>query len=237
MNKRKSEPTLKINDKVLVLQEDAPYDFYGKTGRIVGIDYEKGVYWFQVQIKPNNPNEPYESWFLEEHLKTPEQLIILTDDLMHDIKAAVKAVSGNRNIDEKYTGGLWDLSIELTGTTGEFQEEVYNYLWDIYEKIKQTKRVCKRCGEFVTETDHPDYMYECPYCDEHLYGIETEMVDVTGHKVGECPVCKGNLTYTKIVTSGLKEGHAWKCENCDSQGIEWKEMRFVGHQIVFNSTE
>ena len=104
-------------------------------------------------------------------------------------------------------------------------------------KIKQTKRVCKRCGEFITETDHPDYMYECAYCDEHLYGIETEMVDVTGHKIGECPICQKNLTYTKIVTSGLKEGHAWKCENCDSQGIEWKEMRFVGHQIVFNSTK
>ena len=91
--KRKSESTLKINDKVLVLQEDTP--------------------------------------------------LVLTDDLIHDIKAAVKAVNGNRNIDEKYAGGLWDLSIELTGTTGEFQEEVYNYLWDIYEKLSKLKEFAK----------------------------------------------------------------------------------------------
>ena len=63
MSKRKSEPTLKINDSIGAAK-DAPYDFYGKTGRIVEINYEKGVYWFQVQIKPTIQMTD-ESWFLK----------------------------------------------------------------------------------------------------------------------------------------------------------------------------
>lgn len=132
------------------------------------------------------------------------------------------------------------------------QEEAYNDTVDIYRELeirkelketedlkmkKESKKVCKKCGEFITKGIHPDDVYECPYCDEYLSDKEIKTIDITGHKVGECPVCKGNLTYAKLVTSGLKEGYGWKCEDCDSQGIEWKEMRFVGHQIVFNSTE
>ena len=98
---------------------------------------------------------------------------------------------------------------------------------------RKTKKVCKKCGEFITESGSHPY---CAYCDD--YCIETETIDITGHKIGECPVCQEkSLRYAKFVMSGLKEGYGWKCESCESQGIEWQEMQFTGHQIVIKGIE
>ena len=54
------------------------------------------------------------------------------------------------------------------------------------KKLNQIKRVCKRCGTFVTKSDNQHYNYQCEYCDEDLFSIETEVVDISGHKTKKC---------------------------------------------------
>lgn len=43
---------------------------------------------------------------------------------------------------------------------------------------ENTDQICARCGRPVYESDLPhEYAYQCFYCDEDLYGFETEEQD------------------------------------------------------------
>lgn len=44
-----------------------------------------------------------------------------------------KNVNFDRDIDEKYADGLWDLSLELEPNDDEKQEKIYNEMWAIIE--------------------------------------------------------------------------------------------------------
>lgn len=47
----------------------------------------------------------------------------------------------------------------------------------VIEKL-QDKRLCNRCLSYVLESEtKPEYSYQCMYCDEDLYSIETHSVD------------------------------------------------------------
>lgn len=49
-----------------------------------------------------------------------------------------KNVNFDRDIDEKYADGLWDLSLELEPNDDEKQEKIYNEMWEIIEnEIKE----------------------------------------------------------------------------------------------------
>lgn len=51
-----------------------------------------------------------------------------------------KNVNFDRDIDEKYADGLWDLSLELEPNDDEKQEKIYNEMWAIIEnEIKEVK--------------------------------------------------------------------------------------------------
>lgn len=51
-----------------------------------------------------------------------------------------KNVNFDRDIDEKYADGLWDLSLELEPNDDEKQEKLYNEMWAIIEnEIKEIK--------------------------------------------------------------------------------------------------
>ena len=64
---------MKLNDKVKIIQENAPYNSYDKLGVITDIDYVvddgRKEWWFLVQFDKVNDETPYESWFLKKHLK------------------------------------------------------------------------------------------------------------------------------------------------------------------------
>lgn len=52
-----------------------------------------------------------------------------------------KNVNFDRDIDEKYADGLWDLSIELEPNDDEKQEKIYNEMWAIIEnEIKEIEK-------------------------------------------------------------------------------------------------
>ena len=65
---------MKLNDKVKIIQENAPYNSYGKLGFITDIDYDddRDEWWYWVQFDKENDGIPYESWFVKEHLKVVE---------------------------------------------------------------------------------------------------------------------------------------------------------------------
>ena len=67
---------MKLNDKVKIIQNNAPYNSSGKLGVIIDIDYlvddERKEWWFLVQFDKENDKTPYQSWFLKEHLKVVE---------------------------------------------------------------------------------------------------------------------------------------------------------------------
>lgn len=62
-----------IGTIVKILQKDAPYNAYGKTGSVVDIDQEAGETWFQVQFDKTNQQRPYETWVRERDLKQIEK--------------------------------------------------------------------------------------------------------------------------------------------------------------------
>lgn len=66
---------MKIGDKVKIIQENAPYNSWGKLGVILEIDYDKLTErnWFWVRFDKENDGMPYESWFVKEHLKRGKQ--------------------------------------------------------------------------------------------------------------------------------------------------------------------
>lgn len=45
-----------------------------------------------------------------------------------------KNVNFDRNIDEKYADGLYDLSLDLEPNDIEKQEQIYNEMWDIVDE-------------------------------------------------------------------------------------------------------
>ena len=44
-----------------------------------------------------------------------------------------KNVNFDRNLDEKYANGLYDLSLELEPDDLEKQEKIYNEMWELVE--------------------------------------------------------------------------------------------------------
>ena len=61
--------------RVKILQKDAPYNAYGKTGSVVDIDQEEGEMWFQVQFDKPNQQRPYETWVRERDLKQIKEFL------------------------------------------------------------------------------------------------------------------------------------------------------------------
>ena len=61
---------MKIGDNVKIIQENAPYNSYGKLGVITDIDYDddRDEWWYWVKFDKENDDMPYESWFVKEHL-------------------------------------------------------------------------------------------------------------------------------------------------------------------------
>lgn len=51
-----------IGTVVKILQKDAPYNAYGKTGTVVDIDYEVSETWLLVRFDKPNKQTPYETW-------------------------------------------------------------------------------------------------------------------------------------------------------------------------------
>jgi hypothetical protein len=56
---------------------------------------------------------------------------------INEIVIAIKKGILNRDIDEKYAGGFWDLSLEITKDYDDIDlvEKIYNILWGLYETL------------------------------------------------------------------------------------------------------
>ena len=58
---------------------------------------------------------------------------------MKDIVKKIRACELNRNTDEKYAGGFWDMAqhiVELAyDNENNPQEAIYNALWELYEEM------------------------------------------------------------------------------------------------------
>lgn len=66
---------------------------------------------------------------------------VIVDDIEYefDIKELLihaEAVEFNRDIDEKYAGGLWDLAGDITHNEKD-QEEIYNKMWEQVEAFQK----------------------------------------------------------------------------------------------------
>lgn len=77
-------------------------------------------------------------YFLIENLEFLRVGFVIESDMKKEILERAKNVNFERDIDEKYAGGLYDLSLELEPDNIEKQEKIYNEMWGIFEnEIKE----------------------------------------------------------------------------------------------------
>ena len=80
-------------------------------------------------------------YFLIENLEFLRVGFVIESDMKKEILERAKNVNFERDIDEKYAGGLYDLSLELEPDNMEKQEKIYNEMWEIIEnEIKEIEK-------------------------------------------------------------------------------------------------
>lgn len=55
---------------------------------------------------------------------------------------------------------------------------------------------------------------------------------------GVCPICKGsNLDYGERLDGTSSIGFDWKCGDCESIGVEWYNLEFAEHGVLYNGKD
>lgn len=80
------------------------------------------------------------------------------------------------------------------------------------------------------------YPWYCPNCNtegNEYYSVtfsETrDNDDTVGYEEGICPKCGAEIDYGTSFPEGDSLGYDYSCDNCGSQGIEWYDLDFYGH--------
>lgn len=114
------ENGINVGTVVKILQKDAPYNSYGKTGTVVDVDYEETDTWYQVQFDKPNPETPYETWVREQDLQVLNESTLNENKTLNEAKTGFTIAYPNGDF---YIGKPMDLYALMTDFLVDWDED------------------------------------------------------------------------------------------------------------------